>query len=130
MNREPDNLSSYEPLTIQQVSLKLSIPKSTLRFWEAELDGIVVPLRTDGGQRRYDGEHISIISEIKRLKDERISLVEIKRRLGNSGKENINNSNSNNIDQLADRVAEVVKREVHRFLENESLKNLKNEFGI
>ena len=107
----------------------LDIPKSTLRFWEAELDGTVVPLRTDGGQRRYNAEHISIISEIKRLRDEGLGLVEIKRKL-NSGKENMNNSNSNNIDQLADRVAEVVKREVHRFLENESLENLKNELGI
>ena len=123
-------MQKNELLTINQVSDLLKIPKSTLRFWEVELDGIVVPLRTDGGQRRYDGEHISIISEIKRLRDEGLGLVEIKRRLGNSGHENMNDSNSNDIDQLADRVAEVVKREVHRFLENESLENLKNEFRI
>ena len=55
-------------LTIQQLSLRLNIPKPTLRFWEKELDGIIVPLRTRGGQRRYSVQHILIIEEVTNLK--------------------------------------------------------------
>jgi len=114
-------MNRQEPLTIQQVSLKFNIPKSTLRFWESELDGIVFPLRTRGGQRRYNTEHICIINKIKKLSDEGLSLVEIKKKLNSGVRENTNNSNSNKIDLLANRVAEVVKAEVHRFFENEEL---------
>ena len=42
----------------------------------------MVPLRTNGGQRRYAAEHISIIEEIKGLKRAGLSLVEIKRKMG------------------------------------------------
>ena len=103
--------------TIQQLSLNLNIPKPTLRFWEKELDGILVPLRTQGGQRRYSVETISVIEEIKRLRERGMSLVEIKRKLSNSDKEG--NSNSNRIDLLAARVAEVVRAEVNRFFEHD-----------
>ncbi|WP_369707420.1 MerR family transcriptional regulator [Desulfosarcina sp. BuS5] len=34
---------------MQQVSTKLNILKPTLRFWEKEFNGILVPLRTNGG---------------------------------------------------------------------------------
>ena len=71
-----------QAITIQQVSQKLDVPKPTLRFWEREFDGILVPLRTSGGQRRYAPEHISVIKEIKMLKKDGLSLVEIKRKLG------------------------------------------------
>ena len=72
----------HEAITIQQVSQKLDVPKPTLRFWEREFEGILVPLRTNGGQRRYAPEHISVIEEIKMLKKAGLSLSEIKRRLG------------------------------------------------
>ena len=68
--------------TIQQVSQKLDVPKPTLRFWEKEFEGILVPLRTNGGQRRYAPEHVSVIKKIKMLKKAGLSLVEIKRKLG------------------------------------------------
>jgi DNA-binding transcriptional MerR regulator len=68
--------------SIQQLSTKLNIPKPTLRFWEKEFEGILLPLRTNGGQRRYTSEIVSIIGEIKALKKAGLSLVEIKRRLG------------------------------------------------
>ncbi len=104
--------------TIQQLSLKLEIPKPTLRFWEKELDGIIVPLRTNGGQRRYTAENISIVEEINRLRIKRwISLADIKRKLGNGG--NGSNSNARGIDFLANRVAEVVRAEVYRFFERQ-----------
>ncbi|GAF93401.1 unnamed protein product, partial [marine sediment metagenome] len=105
--------------TIQQLSLKLKIPKPTLRFWEKELDGILVPLRTQGGQRRYTPAHIPIIKETKKLRSKGKSLAEIKRKLGNSSKGQDGNSGSNRIDFLADRVAEVVKAEVYGFFERE-----------
>ena len=101
--------------TIQQVSSKLNIPKPTLRFWEKELDGIIVPIRTIGGQRRYAAEHISIVKEIRLLKKAGLSLTEIKRNLENN--HDINNSNPDGIDFLAERVAEVVRLEVLRFFE-------------
>jgi len=101
--------------TIQQISTKLNIPKPTLRFWEKEFEGILQPQRTNGGQRRYTSEHVSIIEEIKMLKKAGLSLVEIKRKLGN--RYNSDNSNRESIDLLAERVAEVVRSEVLRFFE-------------
>ena len=71
-----------EAITIQQVSQRLNVPKPTLRFWEREFVGILAPLRTNGGQRRYAPEHVSIIEEIIMLKKAGLSLVEIKRKLG------------------------------------------------
>lgn len=103
--------------SIQQISTKLNIPKPTLRFWEKELEGLLLPLRTNGGQRRYTSKHVFVIEEIKMLKKAGLSLVEIKRKLGNSCR--INNSNINGIDLLADSVAEVVRLEILRFFEGE-----------
>ena len=131
-----------QAITIQQVSQKLDVPKPTLRFWEREFDGILVPLRTSGGQRRYAPEHISVIKEIKMLKKAGLSLVEIKRKLGKgqrsvvrcqrsesipkteglmseSGSLKSRDGRTEGIDLLADRVAEVVKSEVLRFFQKE-----------
>ena len=78
-----ENMNYQEQaMTIQQVSEKLDVPKPTLRFWEREFEGILVPLRTNGGQRRYAPEHVSVIEEIKMLKKAGLSLVDIKRKLG------------------------------------------------
>ena len=109
-------------LTIQQVSQKLDVPKPTLRFWEREFVGILVPLRTNGGQRRYAPEHVSVIEEIKMLKKAGLSLVEIKRRLGKgpmseAGTQGSGEGRTDGIDLLAERVAEVVKMEVLRFFQ-------------
>ena len=101
--------------TIQQVSTKLNIPKPTLRFWEKELDGIIVPHRTRGGQRRYALEHLAIIGKVKELREKGMSLAEIKKQINNTNKGD--NSNSNRVDLLAERVAEAVKAEVNRFFE-------------
>jgi DNA-binding transcriptional MerR regulator len=105
--------------TIQQLSLKLNIPKSTLRFWEKELDGIIAPLRTQGGQRWYTSGHISIIKQIRGLKGKGMTLAEIKRELNNSDKASRTHLNSSRMDSLANRVAEVVREEVYRFFERE-----------
>lgn len=106
--------------TIQEISRKLGIPKPTLRYWEKEFEGILLPLRTNGGQRRYSSEHISIVEEIKMLKKAGLSLIEIKRKLGKgqmskAGSQRPGDERTDDIDFLAERVAEVVKMEVHKF---------------
>jgi len=109
--------------TIQQVSTKLNIPKPTLRFWEEELDGIIVPNRTPGGQRRYSSEHISIIEDIAYLKKRGMSLAEIRKQLGNHYKQKGDFSDSNHIDLLAERIAEAVRAEIYSFFEKKHLKS-------
>ena len=126
--------------SIQEVSDRLKVPKPTLRFWEKEFDGILAPLRTNGGQRRYTVENIAVIEEIKKLKKKGMSLPEIKRRLGKGqrsevrgqrsgriskawgqmsevGSQGSGDERTDRIDLLAARVAEVVKAEVKRFFE-------------
>ena len=107
------------PLSIQHLSLKLEIPKSTLRFWETEFEGVLVPLRTKGGQRRYTLEHISIIKQIKKLRKKGTSLTEIRSHLMKNYTSEMDNVNPSRIDFLANRVAEVVRDEVYRFFEKE-----------
>lgn len=103
---------------IQEVSEKLKVPRSTIRYWETEFPEHVQPRRTNGGQRRYTAENISMIEEIKRMREEGMSLPEIKRKLSNSDKGD--SPNSNRIDLLADKVAEVVRAEVNRFFEGKT----------
>ena len=107
-------------LTIQQASQRLKVTKHTLRFWEKELDGLIVPLRTQGAQRRYTSEHLFLIEEIKRLKRKGLSLVDIKSRLNNSHNAEENTSNSQRIDLLANQIAEIVKSAIYRFFEGEN----------
>ena len=114
-------MNQKEPLhSIQQLSTILNILKPTLRFWEKELEGILLPLRTNGGQRRYTHEHVSVIKKIKMLKKTGYSLVEIKRKLGmglmsETGNQRSGDGRTGGIDLLAERVAEVVKMEILRF---------------
>ncbi|MGA1869726.1 MAG: MerR family transcriptional regulator [bacterium] len=103
--------------TIQQLSERLEIPRPTLRFWEKELEGVIVPLRTPGGQRRYTMGHCLIIEKIKKLRDEGMNLAEIKREL-RKNKGTIQSA-SKEIDQLAEKLAEIVKAEVYNFFSKE-----------
>ncbi len=57
---------------------------------------------------------------VQELREKGMSLSEIKSKLENSKKIRGNNSNSDTVDLLAQRVAEVVKAEVYRFLEKEA----------
>ena len=100
---------------IEEVSRQVKIPKHTLRFWEKEFEGILVPSRTDGGQRRYTSENIARIEEIDRLRKNGKGLSEIKEKLMMNSKENL--THSDRIDLLANRVAEVVKTEVCNFFD-------------
>jgi DNA-binding transcriptional MerR regulator len=108
-------------LSVQQLSLKLKIPKPTLRFWEKEFKGILVPFRTQGGQRRYTAEHISIIEEIKKWKKKGMSLVEIKRKLNDNRKLRDDHSDANRMEILANRIAEVVRAEVNSFFHEQGI---------
>ena len=91
-----------------------------MRFWEKELDGLIVPLRTQGGQRRYTPEHLFIIEEIRRLKRKGLSLVDIKNKLDNSYNAEEGNSNPKRVDLLADQVAEIVRSAVYKFFDGEN----------
>lgn len=105
--------------TIQEISEKLNIPKPTLRFWEKELGKFLAPFRTPGGQRRYTVENFHIIQEINKFRKEGMSIAEIKRELNSGSKARINNLSADHIDVLADRIAEIVKKQLREFLYSE-----------
>lgn len=50
---------------IQEVSEKLQVQRSTIRYWETEFPELIKPKRTNGGQRRYSNEDIDKLREIK-----------------------------------------------------------------
>ena len=99
--------------TIQQISQRTDIPKSTLRFWEKHFSTILKPIRSSGGQRRCTNEHITVLKEIKNLRDSDHSLAEIKARL-EPGLETPLPS-SPEIEKLAARLGQLVKDEICRF---------------
>jgi len=113
---------TIDTYSIQEISVRASVSKHTLRFWEKELAGIIVPLRTNGGQRRYTLNHLSIINEVIRLKKKGLSLVDIKRTLGKTSVKDlsIQKNNLEKIDILANRIAEVVKSTLYNFIEEEN----------
>ena len=54
----------------------------TLRYWEDEFGGLLDPIRTEGGQRRYRPEDIDLIQRIKGLlRDEMLTIPGARRRL-------------------------------------------------
>ncbi|MBN1848828.1 MAG: MerR family transcriptional regulator [Deltaproteobacteria bacterium] len=117
-------MNPQKPLfTIQQISRRLNIPKPTLRFWEKELEGIFVPLRSRGGQRRYTGEHIALIKKIQKLREQNKTLNEIKQVLEVSEDKHGDDTNQKRIDLLANRIAEVVKEEVYSLFRKEMSAN-------
>ena len=111
---------TLKTLTIEEASQRLGLSKHTLRFWERELEGVIVPLRTKGGQRRYTLEHLFVIDEIKRLKAKGLSLANIRKELDNRYNSYGKTSNPEKIDHLANRIAALVKSTVHSFLEEKS----------
>lgn len=52
---------------IKEVSDRLNLPISTIRYWEREFEGILTPTRTEKGQRRYSRREIKTLETIKRL---------------------------------------------------------------
>jgi DNA-binding transcriptional MerR regulator len=107
--------------SIQEASTRANVSKHTLRFWERELSGIIVPLRTDGGQRRYTSYHLFIIEEVKRLKRKGLSLIDIRKILNSRKDGSFKTDNLEKIDLLANRIADVVKSTLYNFLEEENI---------
>jgi DNA-binding transcriptional MerR regulator len=105
--------------TIQQISRRLNISKPTLRFWEKELNGIFVPLRTPGGQRRYTSDHLNLIQKIQRMRKQGMRLSEIKSKLNNKNAGMKLPANPVDFEVLVERVTEVVKTEIYRMLNHE-----------
>lgn len=107
--------SSEQFFTIQQVSQKCDVPKSTLRFWEKKFMDILAPGRSHGGQRRYSVQHLAIISRIKQLKEEGMSLQAIMETIHmESGGRDLGPMAK--VEIFAERVASLVKMEVRRVL--------------
>ena len=111
-----ESYSNSPQLTIQQLSERLDVPKPTLRFWEKELEGIFVPLRTPGGQRRYTGSHIEVLEQIKDLRNSGKSISEIRYYFNNGYNSQKPVNDETAIDILTQRIAELVKLEVSKFL--------------
>ncbi len=101
--------------------MMLKIPKPTLRFWEKELEGALVPLRTKGGQRRYTNEHIFILEKIQKFKKEGMRLTDIKRTLGNGETTYHQNLALNGMDILVQRIANVVGNEIASFFNKDNV---------
>jgi DNA-binding transcriptional MerR regulator len=68
-------------LTMEEASHVLRIPRHTLRFWEKEFDGFLIPSGAQGKQRRFGPDEISLIGTIKKLRSRGKTLPEIKRQL-------------------------------------------------
>ncbi len=103
-------------LSIQEVSKTLNVPKPTLRYWEKEFQGILVPIRTKGGQRRYTVEQLAIVEQIILLKNEGKSLAEVKETLQGSLESDRGHLNPHPIHILSDRIAKVVRAEILNYL--------------
>lgn len=70
---------------IREVSRKLEIPPSTIRYWEAEFAEVLKPKRTNGGQRRYSEKEIQQLIEIKQLVHVNSRTIEQAKRLLKNG---------------------------------------------
>ncbi len=110
-----------ELLTIQQVSRRLDVTTHTLRFWEKEFDGLIVPLRTPGGQRRYTEENVELLSAVCSLRQQGLSLAEIRTTFDLNGSLPEPVSSEEKLDLLARRVAEAVRAVVADFLTRERI---------
>jgi DNA-binding transcriptional MerR regulator len=103
-------------MSIQEVSDRLGLPKSTLRYWEKEFNGFFAPTRTPGGQRRYTEADMKIIASICKYKKKGFSLNQIKDQILRHSYHHETFEHFE-IDQLAKRIANTVRKEIYNFLE-------------
>lgn len=113
-------------MSIQEVSDKTGLPKSTLRYWEKEFNGIISPGRTSGGQRRYQYHHIEIFRNIRSLKKEGKSIPEIRELFSEQGHTANTEDETHyaSVEMLAHRIAGLVSEEVNRFLSMQDRKTI------
>ena len=110
-------MSADRGLTISEVSRITNTPCHTLRFWEKEFAGILKPVRTKGGQRRYQEDLVVLIEQIRRLREDGISISKIKHSLRWPHDEPVRQDNR--IDHLAKRVSTIVRNEIYNFFREE-----------
>jgi len=73
-------------LRVKQVSEKVDVPVSTIRYWQGQFDEFVRPRRTNGGQRRYSEEDVEVLRRIRELVYERkLSIEEARQALRSGG---------------------------------------------
>jgi len=106
--------------TINQASEKCGLPRSTLRFWERRFSPFLDPVRSTGGQRRYSDRHLRIIGRIIELKQQGLALGEVYRTLGRDPISAGDADTHTRLEELATRVAGIVKSEVYRFFAEEA----------
>jgi DNA-binding transcriptional MerR regulator len=111
-----ESLDMDNDLTIQEVSDRLGLPKSTLRYWEKEFNGFISLTRTPGGQRRYSDSDMEIITSIQNYKKMGLSLSQIKKKMQQSSMQ-FGHVDSFHVDQLAKRIAIAVRREIYYFFD-------------
>jgi DNA-binding transcriptional MerR regulator len=107
-------------MSIQEVSDRIGLPKSTLRYWEKELSQYISPMRTPGGQRRYSIDHIQMFKKVQMLKRQGKKIVEIKQvfEQQNNTKADYSASSNGSVEILTQRIAELISKEVSCFLHN------------
>jgi DNA-binding transcriptional MerR regulator len=115
--------STRQLFTIQQVSQKCDVSKSTLRFWEKKFKMHISPVRSKGGQRRYAVEQVAVIELIKRLKAEGLSLEGIRERICQDTHLCDASPDQPAFERLANRIVELVKNEIYIFFNAESQKS-------
>jgi UDP-N-acetylglucosamine 4,6-dehydratase len=74
---------------IQEVSTKLEVPRSTIRYWETEFSELISPKRTSGGQRRYSEADVANLMQIKKILHNKNRSIQQAKRLLKLGNQDI-----------------------------------------
>ena len=102
-------------LTIREASRHLKVSTHTLRYWEKVLEGVLVPLRTEGGQRRYTREDLRLLEAVKQLKRRGFTLAAIQEELSRDLASEGGVADVLVVERLADHIAEAVRSSIYRF---------------
>ncbi len=78
---------------IQELSNKLEVPESTIRYWETEFAEIIIPKRTPGGQRRYSQNDLDQLTQIRELLHFKNRTISQAKRILKSGNEDLEKIN-------------------------------------
>lgn len=82
MAQKERNGRSGQAVSISSASQITGIEVHTLRYWEREFAGLLNPVRTEGGQRRYRPEDIQTVFLLKQLlRDEMFSIAGARKHL-------------------------------------------------